>query len=237
LKHHSFAEAARHFNITRERARQLAQELGLRIESTIIDMLPTAAETAPPWSNAKEKLECMRAQAREKERAKMLRWIIKGLAAEGVIALPLQEPRAGGETPLLPQAHGADHRAEPSLEGRQPAPQESQDTEEGREAPFEPPQAEPQLAEEPKCRLSQLNDAFARLDALVRAHVPADRYQSLALTALEEAQMWAYKGINMERIAPGGEAFAGEKNGSQPPAGDALTVPPARDNRNELEEA
>jgi len=44
--------------------------------------------------------------------------------------------------------------------------------------------------------LSDLNDAFAALEERIVIHVPAGRRKSLALTALEEASMWANKAIS-----------------------------------------
>lgn len=57
------------------------------------------------------------------------------------------------------------------------------------------------LAQNPEDRVQQLEDhrlvreAFAELDDKMLAVLPAGRYRSLVLTALEEAAMWANKAV------------------------------------------
>jgi hypothetical protein len=45
-------------------------------------------------------------------------------------------------------------------------------------------------------KMGSLRGEFTQIDAAMRVFTPQGRYQSLALTALEEAAMWAMKAIS-----------------------------------------
>jgi hypothetical protein len=54
------------------------------------------------------------------------------------------------------------------------------------------------VTEEQKVILEAFNDVFSKIDADIKKLVPAGRYQSLALTHLETAAMFASKGISKQ---------------------------------------
>lgn len=45
-------------------------------------------------------------------------------------------------------------------------------------------------------KMGSLRGEFTEMDAVIRVFTPPGRYQALALTALEEAAMWAMKAIS-----------------------------------------
>lgn len=54
------------------------------------------------------------------------------------------------------------------------------------------------LTENATARMNDLRGEFMRIDTALRTQTLQGRYQSLALTALEEAAMWAMKSISHE---------------------------------------
>lgn len=54
------------------------------------------------------------------------------------------------------------------------------------------------LSDEEKTLLDDLKDAYAKVESIIEL-IPAGRYRSLAVTALEESCMWAVKELTANR--------------------------------------